>query len=482
MLLNFYYENRSKFVCLILLAFLLISQSFTSAQTGTIRGLVTDKTTKDALVGANIIVQGTNLGAAADLDGGYIIHNVSAGSQVLVISYVGYKNTTINVNVAANQVKEVNIQLEAVALEGKVVLVTAQAKGQLQAINQQLSSNNIINVVSQEKMQELPDANIAESIGRLPGISLQRFAGEADEVVVRGLSPQFNEVTIEGIPMSSTSASSVTSAVNGGAQGGTISFYQDRSIDLSILSDNLVQSVELSKTLQPDMDPTALGGTVNLTLKTASPGLHYNLWGLGGYNNLRASYNNYKFAGTVGDRFLDDKIGVLAQATFEEKQLPSDQFNATYSIQKSANGSSLPFYVRTESARLTDSGIKRQRFGGSLILDYASDLVDVKFYNIYDAKYDSTIERDFSSNFTQNNFTNDYYIFQTKTEQRTHSLQALFKLSGTELPVSISYTKGDEVVPGSQQFTIQQLGLSPIPYSALVYGQPYTLKNIQGVF
>ena len=150
---------------------------------------------------------------------------------------MGYKNLTLNINVEANKTTMINIKLVPEAVKGNEVLVTAQAKGQLQAINEQLSSNNIVNVVSSEKMQELPDANIAESIGRLPGVSLERNAGEADEVVVRGLSPQFNEVTIEGIPMSSTNYPSL-SDMNKGVN------TQDRSIDLSLLSDNLVQGVE----------------------------------------------------------------------------------------------------------------------------------------------------------------------------------------------------------------------------------------------
>ena len=87
---------------------------------------------------------------------------------------------------------------------GETVVVTAQAKGQLSSINQQLAATSIVNVVSAEKMKELPDANIAESIGRLPGISVQRNAGEADAVVIRGLAPKYNEITIEGVPMSST--------------------------------------------------------------------------------------------------------------------------------------------------------------------------------------------------------------------------------------------------------------------------------------
>ena len=187
MLFNFYSIKKCGLISLAVLSLFLI-QSFSYAQTGIIKGTVTDKSSKETLVGANIIVQGTNLGAASDLDGNYVIHNVAAGSHVLVISYVGYKSASINVKVEENKTSQVNIRLEAEAIEGKVVTVTAQAAGQLQAINEQLSSNNIVNVVSAEKMQELPDANIAESIGRLPGISLERNAGEAYAVVVRGLS------------------------------------------------------------------------------------------------------------------------------------------------------------------------------------------------------------------------------------------------------------------------------------------------------
>jgi TonB-dependent receptor len=481
MLLNLYYENKSRLIPLVLLAFLLVFQSFTSAQTGTIKGTVTDKTTKDALIGANILVQGTNQGAAADLDGNYTIHNVSAGSHVLAVSYIGYKSLTVNVNVVANKTNEVNIKLEAVAIEGKTVVVTAQARGQLQAINQQLSSSNIVNVVSAEKMQELPDANIAESIGRLPGISIQRDAGEADKVVVRGLSPQFNEVTIEGIPMSSTNFSSISSVTGSGQQNQAVSFSQDRSIDLSLLSDNLVQGVEVSKTLRPDMDPNALGGTINLTLRTAQPGLHYSIGGNGGYNHLRNSYNNYKLIGSISDRFLDDKIGAIILGNIEEKQLPSDQFLATYAsptYQSTTN----QFYVNTQSAQLTDNNTKRQRFGVSVILDYTSDFVDVKFFNVYTSKIDSTITRVFNSNFSSNRFENDYFIYKTRTEQRTNSIQALFRIAGTELPVSLSYTKGNQSTPNAQSFQFLQSGLPAISASAVIYGQPLDLIHTQGTF
>jgi TonB-dependent receptor len=464
MLLNFYYENRSKCVYIVLLAFLLVFQSYATAQTGTIKGQVTDKTTKDALIGASVLVQGTNLGAAADIDGNFIIHNVSAGNQVLVISYVGYKNLNLNLNVEANKTTEIKIKLDAMAIEGKTVIVTAQAKGQLQAINQQLSSTNIVNVVSSEKMQELPDANIAESIGRLPGISLQRNAGEANAVIVRGLSPKYNEVTIEGIPMSSTN-------------------YVDRGVDLSLISDDLVRGVEVSKTLRPDMDADALGGTVNLTLKTAPTGLHYSAAGQGAYNNLRDTYNNYKLSATVSNRFLNDKVGALLLGSIEQKQLPSDQFNATYTTAVSGLTDPNNLYkVTTTQAQLTESNVNRHRFGLSLVLDYTSDFVDIKFFNVYDQKNDSTLSRDNITSFANTNFTDNINVNETITKQRTHSLQGLFKFGGIEVPVSIAYTKGEQNVPNGQQFVfLQTAGGNPVSAAQQIYGSPNSLIDIQGV-
>ena len=94
---------------------------------------------------------------------------------------------------------ELNVKLHSLAIEGEEVVVSAQLQGQTAAINQQLNSNTIVNVVSSDKIQELPDANVAESLGRLPGVAIQRDAGEATKVVVRGLSPKFNSVTINGL-------------------------------------------------------------------------------------------------------------------------------------------------------------------------------------------------------------------------------------------------------------------------------------------
>jgi len=127
------------------------------------------------------------------------------------------------------RVREINKLKWEDVHDDHLILRTRKAK------NSDLTERKIpINSILKEKMKELPDANIAESIGRLPGISVQRNAGEADAVIIRGLAPKYNEITIEGFPMSST-------------------YWGDRGVDLSLLGDDLVKGVEVSKTLRPDL-------------------------------------------------------------------------------------------------------------------------------------------------------------------------------------------------------------------------------------
>ncbi len=452
------------------LLFLFMSESLMAAGSGTLKGKVVDADTKEPLPGASVVVKGTSMGGATDLDGNYLINSVPAGDQTIVVSYVGYVSRTTNVRVAENVETVLDFNLTATAITGENVLVTAQAFGQMQSINQQLSANQIVNVVSAEKMKELPDANIAESIGRLPGVSLQRDAGEANAVVIRGLSPKYNQIEIEGVPMVST-------------------YFGDRGVDLSLLNDDLVKGVELSKTLRPDMDADALGGTVNLTLRTAEQGMHFDVRGNGGYTKLNDSYDNYKFAGTLSNRFLDDRIGVLIQGNIERKMLPNDQFNAAYATPQVTtsvvNGDTSQYsYMDTQSATLTETQTARRRYAASLILDYASSFLDVKFYTVYDQKRDTTTTRSNRSTFLNSQYFYQIFSTDTKTEQRTHSLQLLFKPGNMQIPVSLSYTRGDLRSPKGQQIDIYGFkpnDFPPIKEAATRFTQPSVLMDYLGV-
>jgi hypothetical protein len=133
----------------------------------------------------------TSLGASTDIDGRYTIRDVPPRSYTLRATYIGYREKEVAVEVKEGETIKQDFKLTAVGVEGEEVVVTAQAAGQKEAINRQLSSMPIVNIVSRARIQELPDANAAESVSRLPGVSLIRTGGEGSKVVIRGLSPQY---------------------------------------------------------------------------------------------------------------------------------------------------------------------------------------------------------------------------------------------------------------------------------------------------
>ncbi len=335
-----------------------------AAENGTIHGSVKDAQTTDPLPGANVLIVGTSLGASSDLDGRFEIRNVPPGSYTLRTTYIGYKPKQETVNLVAGGDVSVNLELEAVGVQGKEVVVTAQVSGQNQAINQQLSSQQIVSVVSAARIQELPDANAAESLGRLPGVSVLRTGGEADEVVIRGMAPRFNQVMINGVELAPSDPN-------------------QRSMDLSMISSNMLKGMEVKKTVTPDMDASVLGGVVNLELREAhvnSPGVPViGLLAQGGYNALPNAYNklnNYKYDASVEDRFFDEKFGVYVQADVERKNLASNQLGASY---ENAGNSITDYY--TDALNLDNIGRDRQRYDGAAVLDYRLPAGTIKLSN-----------------------------------------------------------------------------------------------------
>lgn len=351
--------RKSLFLAVMFLLF-----SFTSllAQ-GRMEGTVLDSQTDEPLFGANVLFEGTSLGAATDYDGKFVIPNVPEGNYSLLIRYVGYTQKKLDVVIKSGMTVRETIKLDFQVIEGEVVTITAQAEGQIQAINQQLTSNTISNVVSEARINELPDVNAAESIGRLPGVSIQRYGGEATKVAIRGLSPKYNLITVNGVRVPATGA-------------------EDRSVDLSLISSNMLDGIELKKAVTPDMDGDAIGGTVDLKLREAPEQFHLEISAQGGYNKLQDYYGNYNFSLNTSNRFFENKLGVIASFNLDNYDRSADKFSANYR-QSTDTQTGEPLIIVSE-VNLRDESIKRDRMGGSLLLDYQLDngkIVANAFYN-----------------------------------------------------------------------------------------------------
>ncbi len=191
----------------------LILTSMAAIGQGTVKGVVSDKLAESPLIAATVFVKGTTTGDVTDYNGEYTLV-LKAGTYTFQISYIGYATQEETVTLEDNQTVELNVGMAAEAIMGEEAVVTMQARGQLAAVNQQLRSNQIINVVSAERIKELPDQNAAQAVSRLPGIHL-----DGSKIVIRGIQPKMNKILINGVEMPSTEA-------NNRAQCGLCRAYQ----------------------------------------------------------------------------------------------------------------------------------------------------------------------------------------------------------------------------------------------------------------
>ena len=132
----------------------------------TLKGVVTDASTNEPMIGVNVVIQGTSLGAATTIDGAYKVVGIPEKMMNVKISCIGYEPVVKAVDFSKNASVTLNVQLKPGVIQGEEVVVTAQRRGQVAAINQQLTSEAMINAVSAEKIQQIPDVNAAEAIGR----------------------------------------------------------------------------------------------------------------------------------------------------------------------------------------------------------------------------------------------------------------------------------------------------------------------------
>lgn len=284
---------------LFIIALLCGCATLISGQNFTFKGQVIDSNGDFPLPGANIYLKSSpSSGAVTDFEGIFEISGMEEGSYVFIVSYISYEEQEITVEIPQQNEGLMIISMEPSSILGEEVIITAQALGQAKAINQQLNSDAIGNFISVEKIKELPDVNAAEAISRLPGVAINRSGGEGSKIVVRGLDPKFTAISVNGVRLPSTSGT-------------------DRSVDLSLISPELLSGIELFKSPTPDMDGDALGGAVNLTILKAPKDRRISFKGLGGYNFISSSFRDYKATFSMAQRFLNDKIGFTATANTE---------------------------------------------------------------------------------------------------------------------------------------------------------------------
>ncbi|TXF91767.1 TonB-dependent receptor [Neolewinella aurantiaca] len=346
-----------------LIAFLCLLTSV-SAQAGLVKGTITDAENGSTLPGTSVyLLSNPAKGAVSDIDGQYVLNDLPEGELQIVYAFLGFEEKQVTVSVAAGEVTVQDVALSFASVVGEEVLVTAQALGQAKAINQQLNAESIANIVSADRIQELPDVNAAEAVARLPGISINRSGGEGQKVVIRGLEPKFNAITVNGVRLPANAGN-------------------DRSVDLSMISPELLDGIEVYKSPLPDMDAESVGGTVNLRLRKAPEERSLLVRGLVGYNDVNRYFGDYKGVLQYSQRFLKNKVGLVAQANVEQFNRGGDIITYGWS-QGETNPETGATSILGSNLRLEDRAEQRRRNNASVNLDYDVGKSSFGFFGLY---------------------------------------------------------------------------------------------------
>lgn len=290
--------------------FILFSPFYIFAQAGNVQGTISDEN-GIYVSGANVFIKSLNRGTISNFDGRFSLVGVPEGKYTLEITYIGYGNVAQEVSVTEGQTTSIVIELSPSNYQLDEVEVAAQGlSGQAKALNTQRTNLNITNVVSTDQIGKFPDANIGDAVKRIPGITMQVDQGEARNVIIRGLSPQLNSVTLNGSRIPS-------------AEG------DNRNIQMDLIPSDMIQTIEVNKAVTPDMDADALGGSVNLVTRTAPQGFRLSA-NLGSGINFITDRRNLNASFLLGDRTKDGKFGWMLGAVVQDNDFGSDNIEAEW--------------------------------------------------------------------------------------------------------------------------------------------------------
>ena len=227
------------------------------------------------------------------------------------------------------------------------VMIVGQAATMDSALDVQQQADRIVSVVHADAIGQLPDANAAEALQRVPGVSVERDQGEGRYVRVRGIGPDLNAVTINGSLVPAPEA-------------------ERRAVALDVLPSGLIRSLEVSKTLTPDMDANSIGGTVEVKTISAfdHKGNFYSLEG-GVSRDGNVDRTSPNVAGAWSNKFLNGKLGIAAGLNVSQRKFGSDdvETGGAWDFDGDAAPALKEFQRR-------DYQIKRERQGALLNLDY----------------------------------------------------------------------------------------------------------------
>ncbi|AQR63077.1 hypothetical protein BZG35_16505 [Brevundimonas sp. LM2] len=344
----------------------------TAAEAGDLRGRVTDANSGAALQGADIRLVETGRQIVADSAGTFTVTGLPAGTYTVVARYTGYADVTQQVVVDETGSAEISLRLgaELAGTEVGEIVVTGTRAAQARALQVKRSAPTIIEALAADDVGKLPDANAADAVQRLPGVSITIDQGEGRYVVIRGVDSNLNNVTVNG-------------QIFPGPEGGA------RRVALDTFPSDIIARVEIVKALTPDMDPNAVGGSINLVTASAFDRPEGFAYGSATYGYNEKS-GNHPYGGNLSYGSLfgpDNQFGVVLSGSYSLREYESDTIEgAGY---RAINGQILP-----DSQVFRDYAIERQRVGAVANLEWRPNDDLRLFANNTYTRYADDEERD----------------------------------------------------------------------------------------
>lgn len=330
------------------LLFLLLSTlavySVYAQKNGVITGKITDNDGNFSLPGATVKLTESNRYTVSNQTGDFEFLNIPSGTYQVEVIYLGYQTQSQQVTVEEGKHAVINfVLISGSSTLDEVVVVGDALRGQARALNQQKNNRNITNVISSDQVGRFPDSNIGDALKRVPGITMQNDQGEARNIIIRGLAPSLNSVTLNGDRIPS-------------AEG------DNRNVQMDLIPSDMISTIEVNKTLTPDMDADAIGGSVNLITRATPNGERISATLAGGYGPIRQE-PIYTAGFVYGNRFMNNKFGFVASGSYNDNDYGSDNIEATWVQDDFGNT-----YVEQQAIRYYN--IQRIRRSVSIAADY----------------------------------------------------------------------------------------------------------------
>jgi TonB-dependent receptor len=482
----------------------------TAANATKLKGHVYDQKTGEPIVGATVIIEKTNKATSTGLDGSFEIKDVPHGPHSIRVSYISYKTVIKDIDILKKDNPKLTIYMESAGKDLQEVTVTSAKKGstEREARRMEQQAVQVMNVVSGRAIEVSPDLTVANVIQRVSGVSVERNSnGDAQYAILRGMDKRYNYTLVNGVKIPSPD-------------------NQYRYVPLDIFPADILERLEIYKTLTPNMEGDAIGGAVNLVMKDAPDRFQVTANLATGYNQMyfdrkfmsydygsinhkspyelngrayNATQNDFpkgvfnysnkvpppNLVGSLslGQRFLNNKLGMLLAGSYQ------NTYRGSNSTLYGSSVNSTDAYATLTNKSYREFSEHQKRYGLNAKADYVfNDRNKISLYNVYlrldNIQVRNAITTAFDGTYLNSAGQNGQPVFSTRsrlTEQQIYNstLHGDHRLFKDKFIIHWSgvYSSAKNDVPDNTTISLDGKRTGPIEYrNTLVNTSPVTRR------